>query len=42
MDTKKLQVTVTIQPGEASPAQMIAWRRFWQQLLAEIKTGEQA
>jgi len=41
-DTKmQSSVMVNIQPGPTSPAQKQAWKRFWQKLIAEAKSGSE-
>jgi len=40
-DTKaQLNVTVNIRPGQVSPAQKAALRRFWQRIIAEVTANE--
>lgn len=34
----EIRVKIDIRPGPASPAQKVAWRRFWQKLIAEVKS----
>jgi len=36
--TASTRVVVHIKPGQASPAQKAAWKRFWQKLIAEAKS----
>jgi len=33
-------VKLNIRPGQVTPAQKTAWRKFWQKLIAEVKAGE--
>ena len=33
-----LKLRVDIRPGPVSPAQKTAWRKFWQKLIAEVKS----
>ena len=37
MKTTKPKVTLTLKPGALTPAQQMAWRKFFQKLLAEVK-----
>ena len=39
-DSTQPRVIVNIRPGEMSPAQKQAWRKFWQKLITEVKAGE--
>ncbi|MDP2729312.1 MAG: hypothetical protein Q8O55_02360 [Dehalococcoidales bacterium] len=34
------RVTLTITPGQVTPAAKAAWRKFWQKLITEVKAGE--
>ena len=36
----QIKVTVNIVPGPVTPAQRQAWKKFWQKLIAEAKSGE--
>ncbi len=38
--TKQPKVTMNIQSGPMTPAQKQAWKRFWQKVITEVKTGE--
>jgi hypothetical protein len=41
---KKIKPTVSInlsaQPGAATPAQGHTWRKFWQKLIADVKSDD--
>jgi len=37
---KQPVVTLNIKPGQVTPAQKQAWRRFWQTLISKAKNDE--
>jgi hypothetical protein len=39
-DTTPVEVSVEIRSGSASVTQKSAWRAFWNQIFAEVKTNE--
>lgn len=39
-DKPEVTVTLDIKYGPSTPAQQQAWKRFWQKLIAEVKTDE--
>lgn len=39
--TRPTRVTVDIRPGPALPAQIQAYRRFWERLLSNVRTEQE-
>ncbi len=36
----EVKVTLTITPGQVTPAQRAAWRKWWAKLISEVKEKE--